>query len=83
MMYLTGTGLKQDSAEAAKWLHKAADARSEGHNETSHNLGALYRNDKIDKQDFKNASKWFRKSGIGERGFKTTLKWLSNVVERK
>jgi ADP-ribosylglycohydrolase len=59
MMYLTGTGLERDSAKAAKWFRKAADARQERNNEASHNLGLMYFNGDGVEQDFEKAAQYF------------------------
>lgn len=59
-LYLDGTGVPQDVAEAAKWFTRAAE---QGNSEAQQNLGALYRDGHGITQNSVEAAKWFRIAG--------------------
>ena len=58
-MYVTGTGIPQDRAEAAKWFRKAAD---QGNAIAQFNLGLMYNKGEGVPQDHAEAVKWYRKA---------------------
>lgn len=58
-MYVTGTGIPQDRAEAAKWFRKAAD---QGNAIAQFNLGLMYNKGEGVSQDHAEAVKWYRKA---------------------
>lgn len=62
-MYETGTGIKQNYQEAAKWYKQAA---TQGNPYAQNNLGALYENGLGVKRDYKMAFKLYKQSA--ERG---------------
>jgi len=55
-LYLTGDGVQQDFAEAAKWYRKAAD---QGDVEAQNELGSLYGNGRGVPVDYVEAYRWF------------------------
>ncbi len=59
LMYTTGQGVPQDSAEAVKWFRLAAD---QGYAEAQSNLGFMYCTGEGVPQDDAEAVKWFRLS---------------------
>ena len=58
-MYVTGTGIPQDRAEAAKWFRKAAN---QGNAIAQFNLGLMYNKGEGVSQDHAEAVKWYRKA---------------------
>jgi len=69
MTYLQGRGVKQNYAEASKWLRKAAEQGDAG---AQHNLGIMYERGVGVTQDFKEAAKWYRmaaEQGVADAQF--------------
>jgi TPR repeat protein len=73
-LYAEGKGVKQDSAEAAKWYRKAAE---QGWASAQANLGYLYAQGKGVKQDSAEAAKWYRKAA--EQGDTDAQKALDRI----
>ena len=59
LMYVRGSGVPQDDAEAAKWFRKAAD---QGNAYAQGNLGFMYANGQGVPQDYAEAVKWYHKA---------------------
>ena len=58
-MYETGFGVKEDKAEAANWITKAAD---QGHARAQFNLGFINYDYKGVRQNYAEAMNWYRKA---------------------
>jgi len=58
-LYLSGRGVKQDDAEAAKWFRKAAE---QGDAKAQFNFGVMYYEGRGVPQDDAEAVKWFHKA---------------------
>ena len=61
-MYDNGHGVRQDSAEALRWYHKAAE---QGDAEAQYNLGAMYHNGDGVRRNFHLSKEWFGKACDG------------------
>lgn len=60
-MYMSGIGVNQDYAEAAKWYHMAAE---QGVTKAQYWLGLMYENSMGVKQDYSEAINWYRKAAM-------------------
>jgi uncharacterized protein len=58
-MYLIGTGVAQDNAEAVNWFRKAA---AQGNAGAQYNLGGMYLNGQGVPPDQAEAARWYRKA---------------------
>src|SRR5689334_18002882 len=77
-MYYTGTGLKRDFTEAAKWVRKAAML---GYARAELDLGYLYEQGKGVPPDHVAAYMWYKIAAAGgERRAVAQLKSLSSVM---
>jgi hypothetical protein len=57
--YELGSGVQEDSAQAAKWYRKAAE---QGHAGAQYKLGEFYKEGKGVMQDYAEAENWYRKA---------------------
>jgi TPR repeat protein len=71
LRYDSGQGVRQDYAEAVKWLRKAAE---QDFVKAQYNLGDMYHNGQGVPQDHAEAAKWYRKAA--EQGFASAQKNL-------
>jgi len=68
-MYENGEGVRQDSAEAAKWFRLAAN---QGHTGAQFYLGGMYASGNGVPRDYVQAYMWFDLSSAGEQDFYAT-----------
>ncbi|MEW7987502.1 MAG: SEL1-like repeat protein [Candidatus Thiodiazotropha sp.] len=66
LMYLNGSGVRQDDAEALKWFRAAAE---QGYAGAQYNLGTMYAHGKGIPQDDWETVRWYRKAAEQGLGF--------------
>jgi serine/threonine protein kinase/TPR repeat protein len=76
-MYQSGTGVRKDSAEAAKWFRKSAELGNRG---AQCLLGQMFLEGDGVRQDHLEAVKWFFKSA--EQGHSVALNTLGNMFAK-
>jgi len=75
MMYASGTGVKQDLTEAAKWYKKSAE---QGKASAQLNLGMMYISGRGIRQNIDEGKKWLSKAAEqGDVTAKANLTWLT------
>jgi TPR repeat protein len=77
-MYHNGKGVKQDDAEALKWVQKAADQNDA---DAQYNLGVMYYKGQGVKQDDAEAVKWVQKAA--DLGFKPAQEKLEELKRKE